>query len=110
MARVGADVGAYLDIGELQLRVSAVLTYRPDQSIGFASLAPTVILNIADIERSGLIDSPIMELGRPSETVHQVLVDGQSVAFDVVGDGTAVRLRGLGDADSDRKLTVRYHY
>ena len=62
------------------------------------------------VERSGLIDSPIMELGRPSETVHQVLVDGQSVAFDVVGDGTAVRLRGLGDADSDRKLTVRYHY
>ncbi len=55
LARVGADVGDTLDIGELQLEVAAVLTYRPDQSIGFASLAPTVIINIADIDRSGLI-------------------------------------------------------
>ena len=55
LARVGADVGDVLDIGELQLRVTAVLTYRPDQSIGFASLAPTVVMNIADIDRSGLI-------------------------------------------------------
>lgn len=55
LARVGADVGDLLDVGEAQLRISAVVTYRPDQSIGFASLAPTLLMNNADIEKSGLI-------------------------------------------------------
>ena len=69
LARVGADVGDVLEIGELQLTVSAVLTYRPDQSIGFASLAPTVILNIADIDASGLI-------GEGSRVRYALLVAG----------------------------------
>ena len=69
LARVGADVGDFLEIGELQLTVSAVLTYRPDQSIGFASLAPTVILNIADIADSGLI-------GEGSRVRYALLVAG----------------------------------
>ena len=69
LARVGADVGDILDIGELKLRVAAVLTYRPDQSIGFASLAPTVIMNIADIGSSGLI-------GEGSRVGYALLVAG----------------------------------
>lgn len=75
LARVGADVGDLLDIGELRLRVSAVLTYRPDQSIGFASLAPTVIMNIADVDASGLI-------GEGSRVAYALLVAGdeESVA------------------------------
>ena len=55
LARVGADVGDLLDVGEAQLRISAVVTYRPDQSIGFASLAPTLLMNDKDIAASGLI-------------------------------------------------------
>jgi len=55
LARVGADVGELLAIGEAELRVSAVLTYRPDQSIGFASLAPTLLMNTADLAATGLI-------------------------------------------------------
>ncbi len=55
LARVGADVGDLLDVGETQLRISAVVTYRPDQSIGFASLAPTLLMNDMDIAASGLI-------------------------------------------------------
>ena len=69
LARVGAEVGDLLDIGELQLRVSAVLTYRPDQSIGFASLAPTAMMNIADIDSSGLI-------GEGSRVAYALLVAG----------------------------------
>ncbi len=69
LARVGADVGDILDIGELQLKVAAVLTYRPDQSIGFASLAPTVIMNVADIGSSGLI-------GEGSRVGYALLVAG----------------------------------
>jgi len=55
LARVDADVGDRLTVGELELLVTAVLTYRPDQSIGFASLAPSLLMNIGDIPASGLI-------------------------------------------------------
>lgn len=55
LARVNADIGSTLQIGESALRVTAVLTYRPDQSVGFASLAPTLLVNIADIPDTRLI-------------------------------------------------------
>jgi putative ABC transport system permease protein len=56
MARLGVDVGDVIALGELEVRVDAVLTYRPDQSIGFASLAPSLLVNIGDIPASGLIN------------------------------------------------------
>ncbi len=73
LARVGADVGDSLAVGELNLRVTAVLTYRPDQSIGFASLAPSLLLNIGDISRSGLI-------GEGSRVAYALLVAGDESA------------------------------
>jgi len=73
LSRVGADVGDTLAVGELDLRVSAVLTYRPDQSIGFASLAPSLIMNIADISTSGLI-------GEGSRVSYALLVAGDEKA------------------------------
>lgn len=69
LARIGANVGDTVVIGELDLRVSAVLTYRPDQSIGFASLAPSVLMNDIDISRSGLI-------GEGSRVAYALLVAG----------------------------------
>lgn len=62
------------------------------------------------VETSDIVDSPVFGLGRPSAEVHEVLVNGQSVPFDLVGDGTAVRLRGIDRADAKRNLTVRYRY
>jgi len=73
LARVGADIGDTLSVGELDLRVSAVLTYRPDQSIGFASLAPSLLMNTADIGRSGLI-------GEGSRVSYALLVAGDDEA------------------------------
>ena len=55
LARVDADIGDRLSVGNLDLEVTAVLTYRPDQSMGFASLAPSLLMNIDDIPASGLI-------------------------------------------------------
>jgi putative ABC transport system permease protein len=69
LARIGADVGDVLEVGELRLTVAAVLTYRPDQSIGFASLAPTVVMNITDVGASGLI-------GEGSRVAYALLVAG----------------------------------
>jgi putative ABC transport system permease protein len=73
LARVAADVGDLLTIGEVDLRVSAVLTYRPDQSIGFASLAPSLMMNEADIDRTGLI-------GAGSRVSYALLVAGDEGA------------------------------
>ena len=55
LARLGADVGDRVTLGEADFDVAAVLTYRPDQSIGFASLAPSLLVNVADIPRTGLV-------------------------------------------------------
>jgi putative ABC transport system permease protein len=73
LARIGADVGDTLAVGELDLTVAAVLTYRPDQSIGFASLAPSLLLNIEDISESGLI-------GEGSRVAYALLVAGDEQA------------------------------
>ena len=55
MARLGVDVGDPVSVGEAELTIGAVLTYRPDQSIGFASLAPSLLLNLADLPATELI-------------------------------------------------------
>ena len=75
LARVDADVGDDLQVGESTLRVSAVLTYRPDQSIGFASLAPSILVNIEDIPATGLI-------GEGSRVGYALLVAGADEAVN----------------------------
>ena len=97
LARVGADVGDILAVGELDLRVTAVLTYRPDQSIGFASLAPSLLLNIDDISSSGLI-------GEGSRVAYALLVAGDESAVNDFNDAIedqlpeSVRVRSQEDS------------
>jgi len=55
MARLGVDVGDPISVGEIDVIVDAILTYRPDQSIGFASLAPSLLLNMSDLGATGLV-------------------------------------------------------
>ncbi|MCH7981866.1 MAG: ABC transporter permease, partial [Proteobacteria bacterium] len=90
LARVGAHVGDLLDVGSSQLRVSAVVTYRPDQSMGFASLAPTLLMNEADVAASGLI-------GVGSRVRYALLIAGDEDAVsdfnDVVKDQLPDSLR-----------------
>jgi len=92
LARVEADVGDRLLVGELELLVTAVLTYRPDQSIGFASLAPSLLMNINDIPASGLIREG-------SRVGYALLVDGDETA---VNSGRPARLGPV--LESRRKL------
>ena len=75
MARVGAEIGDTVSVGEADLSIDAVLTYRPDQSIGFASLAPSVMLNLADMPRTGLINEG-------SRVSYALLVAGEEDAVD----------------------------
>ena len=55
LARLDARVGDYLEIGSLSLRVGQTLEFRPDEGWRFMEIAPTVLLNLTDLENSGLI-------------------------------------------------------
>ena len=55
MQRLGLQLGDEVGIGELHLKVAARVVRFVDQSVGFASFAPRVILNSADLPASGLV-------------------------------------------------------
>ena len=55
MQRLGVQLGDEVGIGALHLRLAAEVVRDVDQSVGFASFAPRVILNAADLPASGLV-------------------------------------------------------
>jgi putative ABC transport system permease protein len=55
MQRLGVQLGDEIGIGTLHLRLAAEVVRDVDQSVGFASFAPRVILNSADLPASGLV-------------------------------------------------------
>ncbi|MDH3545455.1 MAG: ABC transporter permease [Gammaproteobacteria bacterium] len=73
LARIDADVGDEIQLGESTLKIAAILTYRPDQSIGFSSLAPSMLVNIEDIPATGLISEG-------SRVRYSLLVAGEDAA------------------------------
>ncbi|NNF60485.1 MAG: FtsX-like permease family protein [Gammaproteobacteria bacterium] len=97
LARLGIDTGATVELGASTFKVSAVLTYRPDQTPGFAGLAPALIMNIDDIPATGL-------LGEGSRVRHAQLFAGtrdqvRAFAREIEpGLPGAARLRDRGDA------------
>ncbi|MFL2546730.1 MAG: ABC transporter permease [Candidatus Rariloculaceae bacterium] len=55
LVRLGVDVGDNIDVGSLSLRVSNTLEFRPDEGWRFMEISPTLLLNLADLENTGLI-------------------------------------------------------
>ena len=55
LQRLDSLPGERLELGLLQPQVSAVLTHEPDRAGDFYSLNPRVLMNLADLEASGLI-------------------------------------------------------
>jgi len=55
LAAVGGTVGSQLTIGAATFRVTRVLISRPDQGGTFAELAPSLIMNAADLPATRLI-------------------------------------------------------
>ena len=49
------DIGAALDVGRSQLQASAVLTHEPDRAGDFYSLNPRVLMNLADLPATGIV-------------------------------------------------------
>jgi putative ABC transport system permease protein len=55
LARLGVPIGAMLSVGSHEFRVTQVLDYRPDQGAGFGDLSATLMINLADIPATALI-------------------------------------------------------
>jgi len=55
MARLDVMPGATLRIGAASFRVTQVLDYRPDQGTGFVNLAPSALIDYADVAATQLI-------------------------------------------------------
>lgn len=97
MARLGVAVGDTVSVGESDLTIDAVLTYRPDQSIGFASLAPSIMVNLGDIPATGLINEG-------SRVSYALLVAGEQDSVDDFYDSVeeslpeSVRVRNREDS------------
>jgi putative ABC transport system permease protein len=56
LAAVGSRVGGQLSIGAANLRVTRVLIAKPDQGGTFAELAPSLLMNAADLPATRLIE------------------------------------------------------
>jgi putative ABC transport system permease protein len=95
LARLDAAVGARIEVGQVELTVTSLLDYRPDQGFSFAELAPTLLINLADVEASGLI-------APGSRVSYRLLLAGPQAALDAYRDGVELAvgesLRGLEDA------------
>jgi putative ABC transport system permease protein len=55
LARLGADTGTELEVGAARLRVTRVLDFRPDEGWSFVDLAPTLLINEADLAATELV-------------------------------------------------------
>ena len=72
---LGLKVGDTVLLGDAGLRIARVITLEPDRGTGFLSFAPRVMLNQADVPRTGLV--------QPASRVNY--------RFAVAGDAAAVK-------------------
>ena len=49
LGKLGVEVGTKVEVGTRQLTITRVLEYQPDQNPGFANLAPSLLVNIAEV-------------------------------------------------------------
>ncbi|NGX17424.1 FtsX-like permease family protein [Wenzhouxiangella sp. XN24] len=98
LARLDAQVGATVRVGRAELEISRLLDYRPDQGFSFAELAPTLLINEADVVASGLV-------APGSRVSYRLLLAGDGRALQAFRDrvmlGTGERLRGIDTAQPE---------
>jgi putative ABC transport system permease protein len=105
LATLGGKLGARLSIGAATFRVTRVLISRPDQGGNFTELAPTIIMNVADL--------PATQLIQPGSRVsYGALFAADRAAIDDFGDwlaehrGPGERLRDITEASPQIKDAV----
>ncbi|MBC9250605.1 ABC transporter permease [Pseudomonas alcaligenes] len=55
LAALDLQIGQSIEVGNLPLRLSRVLTYEPDRAGDFYSLTPRILMNLADLPATGVV-------------------------------------------------------
>ena len=97
LARLGVDTGSEIEVGATRLKLSRVLDFRPDEGWSFVDLAPTLLINEADL--------PATELVQPGSRVsYRLLFAGDRSDIDRFKPQLEARI-GDGDRLSDIRDT-----
>lgn len=105
LRRLGLQLGDTLDVGALHLRLSARVVRDVDQSVGFASFAPRVTLNAADLPASGLVQEG-------SRISHRLLFAGGAAQVSALrawletGLGVGEKLEDVRDARPEIRIAL----
>lgn len=83
LAQLDVSVGDQIVLGEMTFTIRGVVLSEPGRRLGFFSFGPRVLIDLADMERTGLL-----RLG--SRARHQILVKAPDAAID----GLVTALRG----------------
>lgn len=73
----GLSQGVVLQLGQLGLRVGAILDYEPNRGGSFSDLSPTVLINQADLAQTGLV-------GEGSRVQYTLLLAGEPAQIDAL--------------------------
>src|SRR5512134_536171 len=101
-ARLGVGVGDALEVGALRLAVGAIVTDEPDQSVGFVSLGPRALMNLADLPATRLVQPG-------SRVTYRLLLAGEAQAVESFRRwaetrlGSGEKLEGVRDARPEVK-------
>ncbi|SCK45850.1 putative ABC transport system permease protein [Variovorax sp. HW608] len=83
---LGLKVGDTLLLGDAGLRIARVITLEPDRGAGFMSFAPRVMINQADVPRTGLVQPA-------SRVSYRFAVAGEPAAVTRFSDWAAETLK-----------------
>jgi putative ABC transport system permease protein len=93
MSALAVSIGDTVQVGQRSLRVAAVLTLEPDRGVNFFSVAPRLLMNLSDVDSTGLI-----QVG--SRIAYRLLLAGEPGALIAFRDALAPRL-GRGERIED---------
>ncbi|MDS4031638.1 MAG: FtsX-like permease family protein [Candidatus Contendobacter sp.] len=105
MQTLNLQVGDRLELGARVFRVEQVLAYEPDRAGDLFSIAPRLLMNLADI--------PATRLVQPGSRVeYRLLLAGEPAALDAFKTwaqprlATGEKLQGVRDARAELRLTL----
>ena len=86
----GAEVGDSIELGSARFTVGAILTLEPDRGVSFFNIAPRLMMNLADVQATGLVQTG-------SRIHYQLLASGEREAVEAFEKWLSPRL-GRGES------------